>query len=159
MRIDGRVWATVALLVILHFTLHTGFGIGAGAPDLLVVALLVVAREVPMGAGAGIGLTFGLLEDAFSALAFGANAVAMTVIGTLATRTRDLFVGDSRFFLPTYFFLGKAGKDLVYWLMAGDAVRDPFAQAMFVESPVAALYATLVGTAVAMLTGVGLRAR
>lgn len=157
MKIDLRVWGTVALLVVLHFTLHTGLGIGAGAPDLLTVALLVVAREVPMGAGAGIGVAFGLLEDAFSALAFGANAVAMTVVGALGTRTRDLFVGDSVLFLPTYFFVGKAGKDLVYWLSAGDAVREPFAQAMLIESPVAALYAALVGTVVAMVTGVGWR--
>ncbi len=157
MRIDARVWATAALLVVLHFILHVGLGIGAAAPDLLTVALLIVAREVNMGAGAGVGLGFGLLEDAFSALAFGANAMAMTVVGALGTRTRDLFVGDSILFLPTYFFVGKAGKDLVYWLSAGDAVREPFAQAMLIESPIAAVYAALIGTLVAMGTGVGWR--
>ena len=155
MRVDPKVWATVFFLVVTHFTLHTGFGLGVAAPDLLTVALLMVGREVRMGAGAGVGFGFGLMEDAFSALAFGANAVAMTVVGGLSTRTRDLFVGDSLLFLPTYFFVGKTFKDLVYWLAAGEAVRQPFAQAMLVTSPVAALYAALVGTAVAMITGVG----
>lgn len=157
MRLDLRVALTVALLVVLHFAVHTGFGVGAAAPDLLTVALLVLAREVSTGTGAGIGLAFGLMEDAFSALAFGANGVAMTVIGALGTRTRDLFVGDSPLFLPTYFFVGKAGKDLVYWLGAGEVVRQPFVQAVLVESPVAAVYAAAVGTLVAVATGVGWR--
>lgn len=154
MRIDVRVTVTAVLLVVAHFTLHTGLGIGPRAPDLLTLALLVVAREVSIGAGAGIGLGLGLLEDAFSALAFGANAVAMTVVGALGTRTRDLFVGDSLLFFPTYFFVGKLTKDLVYWLGAGEAVREPFAQAMLVESPVAALYAAVVGTLLVTLTAV-----
>lgn len=159
MKIDLRVWLTVVLLVFTHFTLHTGFGLTAAAPDLLTVALLMTAREVRMAGGAGVGLGFGLMEDAFSALAFGANAVAMTVVGGLATRTRDLFVGDSLLFLPTYFFVGKAFKDLVYWMSAGEAVRQPFAQAILVDSPIAALYAAVVGTAVAMATGVGWKTR
>jgi rod shape-determining protein MreD len=156
-RIDWKVWGTVTFLVLLHFGLHTGFGLGAVAPDLLSVALLVVAREVGTGTGAGIGFGFGLLEDAFSALAFGANAVAMTVVGALGTRTRDLFVGDSIYFLPSYFFAGKWLKDLVYWMAAGDAVRGPFVQEILVESPVAAVYAAVVGTVVATVTGAGWR--
>lgn len=159
MKIDLRVWGTVFILVTLHFTLHTGFGLGAVAPDLLTVALLVVAREVPTATGAGVGFGFGLLEDAFSALAFGANAVAMTVAGALGTRTRDLFVGDSALFLPSYFFAGKWLKDVVYWSAASETVREPFVQWVLVESPVAALYAAVVGTIVATVTGVGGRSR
>ncbi len=158
MRIEWRIWGTVFLLVTLHFTLHTGLGLGGAAPDLLTVALLVMAREVPVGAGAGAGFAFGLLEDAFSVLAFGANAVAMTVVGALAAWTRDLFVGDSPLFLPSYFFMGTYLKALVYWMAAGDVVREPFVQSMLVEAPVAALYGAVVGAAVAIVAGVGRRA-
>jgi len=157
LRFEWRIWGTVFLLVTLHFILHTGLGMGASAPDLLIVALLILAREVPVGAGAGAGFVLGLLEDAFSALAFGANAIALTVVGALAARTRDLFVGDSKFFLPSYFFGGTLVRELVYWMAAGEAVREPFVQSLLVEAPIAALYAALVGSAVAVLTGAGWR--
>ncbi len=66
-------------------------------------------------------------------------------------------MGDSIYFLPSYFFVGKWLKDLVYWMVAGDAVRGPFLQGILVESPLAAVYAALVGTVVATLTGAGWR--
>jgi rod shape-determining protein MreD len=157
LRIEWRVWGTVLFLVTMHFVLHTGLGMGSAAPDLLIVALLILAREVPLGPGAGAGFALGLLEDAFSALAFGANAMALTVVGALAARTRDLFVGDSRFFLPAYFFGGTLLHELVYWMAAGEAVREPFVQSLLVEAPIAALYAALVGSVVAIITGAGWR--
>ena len=36
-----------------------------------------------MGSAAGLGFVFGLLEDAFSILAFGANTIAMTLVGAI----------------------------------------------------------------------------
>jgi hypothetical protein len=84
-----RTWILVAALVIVHFLLHVGLGYGRGAPDLLTLGLLLAAREVRAGAAAAVGLLFGLLEDALSVLAFGANTVAMTAIGILGAFTRD----------------------------------------------------------------------
>jgi hypothetical protein len=111
----ARAWGTwilVAALVFVHFLLHVGLGYGRGAPDLLTVALLLAAREVRVGTAAAVGLLFGLLEDALSVLAFGANAVAMTAIGILGALTRDLFVGDSRLFAVSYFFVGEVDARL-----------------------------------------------
>ena len=62
----------VPILVILHFFLHVGLGIGGAAPDLLTLALLLAARESGLGLGGALGFIFGILEDAFSVLAFGA---------------------------------------------------------------------------------------
>ena len=45
----------MGLLVVLHFGLHLRLALGKSAPDLLVVALLIAAREVGVGAGAGQG--------------------------------------------------------------------------------------------------------
>lgn len=140
-----RGWGTVALLVVLHFLLHVGLGIGEAAPDLLTVALLVAARAVPPGAGAGLGFVFGLLEDAFSVLAFGANTVAMTVVGAGGAVTRDLFVGDSLLFVVSYLFLGKWVRDLIFWGVVGEAVREPFVDAMVVGAALSALYVSAVG--------------
>jgi rod shape-determining protein MreD len=148
-----RVWATVVVLAVLHFLLHLGFGLGNIAPDLLTISLLLAAREVGMGTAAGIGFAFGLLLDAFSLLAFGANSVAMTLLGAAGARTRDLFVGDSFFFVVSYLFLGKWVKDLLYWALVGEGIREPFVQAILVGSSVNALYAAAVGVLVVTVTG------
>ena len=147
------MWATVVVLALLHFLLHLGFGLGTIAPDLLTISLLLAAREVGMGTAAGIGFAFGLLLDAFSLIAFGSNAVAMTALGAAGARTRDLFVGDSFFFVVSYLFLGKWVKDLLHWVLVGEAVREPFVQALLVESSVNALYAAGVGVLVVTVTG------
>lgn len=135
----------VPFLVVLHFFLHLGLGIGRGAPDLATVALLVAAREMGMGAGAGLGFVLGLMEDSFSGLAFGANTLAMTLLGALGARTRELFVGDSLVFLFSYLVLGKLLKDLVHWLLTAQEVRDRFLDAVVIDGSVAALYGAAVG--------------
>ena len=153
MRVSWRVWGTVALLVTLHFFLHVGLGLGSGAPDLLTVALLTGAREVRMGVGAALGFAFGLLEDAFSVLAFGANTIAMTLTGAVGARTRDLFVGDSLIFVVSYLFLGKWLRDLIFWVVIGDSLRGPFTDSVLVESSIAALYAAFVGLVATAASG------
>lgn len=153
MRGSWRVWATVGVLAVLHFLLHLGLGLGTAAPDLLTVSLLLAAREVGMGTAAGIGFAFGLLLDAFSLLAFGANTVTMTILGAAGARTRDLFVGDSFFFVISYLFLGKWVKDLLYWVLVGEGIREPLVRAVLVESSVNALYAAVVGVLVVTVTG------
>lgn len=148
-----RVWGTVTVLVLLHFLLHLGIGLDEVAPDLLTVALLLAAREVGVGTGAAIGFVFGLLEDAFSILAFGASTLALTVVGAGGARTRDLFVGDSLFFLVAYLFLGKWTRDAIHWVMVGEGLREPFVQAMLVEGSIAAAYATGVGLIAMTISG------
>ena len=52
----------IAVLVVLHFVLRVGLGLDQLAPDLLVVALLLAAREIRAGAAAGFGLVLGVLD-------------------------------------------------------------------------------------------------
>ena len=153
MRGPLRVWVAVVLLAFFHFLLHLGLGFGNVAPDLLTISLLLAACEVGMGTAAGIGFVFGLLLDAFSLLAFGANTVAMTALGAAGARTRDLFVGDSFFFVVSYLFLGKWVKDLLHWLLVGEGVREPFFQALLVQSSLNAAYVAVVGVLVVTITG------
>ncbi len=148
-----RVWAVVAALAVLHFVLHVGFGLGNVAPDLLTVALLVGVREVGVGWGAGMGMLFGLLEDAFAVLSFGASTVAMTIVGVAGARTRDLFVGDSLVFLVSYLFMGKWARDLIHWIAVGEEVRQPFLDSMLIGSSLAAAYATVVGVVAIAMSG------
>ena len=153
MRREARVWMVVVTLCVLHFLLHVGFGFGPRAPDLLTVALLLASRELQPGVAAAAGLLLGLMEDAMSVLSFGANSLAMTLVGALGALTRDLFVGDSFVFLISYFLLGKWIRDLAHWSMVSDAVRQPFVDGMLVQAPLASLYAASVAVVVVLLTG------
>lgn len=147
------VYLLVVTLVVGHFLLHVGFGLGRGAPDLLTIGLLLLAREVGIGTAALVGLLFGLLEDALGTLAFGANAVAMTVIGVLGAVTRDLFVGDSKLFVLSYFFLGKFTRDFLHWMLGGEGLRQPFMDQVLVQGGIGAIYVALVGMALVALVG------
>ena len=153
MREGVGFWVWIAVLVVLHFLLHLGLGIGSEAPDLLTVALLLSARTGGVGRGAGVGFVFGLLEDAFSVLAFGSHAVSMTVVGLLGSATRDFFVGESLLFFAAYLTLGKWLRDLLQWTVAGEAVREPFVQEMLVQSVVASFYAAAVGLVIVVVSG------
>lgn len=145
------VWVLVASLVVLHFVLHVGFGIGRAAPDLLTIGLLLLARDVSVGTAAGVGLLFGLLEDSLSVLAFGANSVTMTAVGILGALTRDLFVGDSRLFVVSYLFFGKLARDFTHWVMVGEELRQPFAEEVIVRGGIGAFYLAGIGLGLTFL--------
>jgi hypothetical protein len=152
----ARAWRAgilVATLVVLHLFLHVGLGYGRGAPDLLTIGLLLAAREVGLGGAAAVGLFFGLLEDALSVLAFGANTVAMTLMGILGAFTRDLFVGDSRLFAISYFFVGKWMRDFVHWVMVGPELRQSFVDQVIVQGVIGGAYAAALGLVVVGLMG------
>ncbi len=155
MKTPRRVWAVVGFLILLHFGLHLSLGLGEAAPDFLVVALLIGAREVDIGWGAGLGFFLGILDDAFSVLAFGANAFAMTLVGMGGARTRELFVGDSLLFLTSYLVVGKWMRDLLHWVAAGEGLRESFVDTMLIQAPISAAYAGLVGLVVISISGLG----
>ena len=141
-------WVFFVLLLVAHFVLHLALGWGATAPDLLTAALLLAARRVRGAAAAALGLGLGILSDALSATAFGADAVALTLLGYLGARSRDLFDGDSLLFIGVYLFLGKWLHDALYWVLASDRT-NALAQ-LLIQAPLAAL-STAIGGAIALL--------
>jgi len=134
------VWIVVVVLFVLHFVLHIGLSYGRGAPDLLTLGLLIAARETSLGRASVLGLFTGLLEDAMSVLAFGANSIAMTIVAVGGAITRDLFVGDSKHFLPAYVFAGKWTRDLVHWMSVGSEVRQSFVEQVVVQGAIGSAY-------------------
>ena len=98
----------------------------------------------------------GLLDDAFSVLAFGSNTFALTLLGMGGARTRDLFVGDSLFFLTSYLVLGKWVRDLLHWVAVGEGLREPFVDTMLIQSPISAVYAGVIGLLVIAISGLGM---
>ena len=146
-------WGVALLLPVLHLTLHVGFGFGARAPDLLTVGLLVTARQVRTGTAAGTGFALGLMEDALSILSFGANAMALTVVGILGARSRELFVGESLSFLASYLAMGIWLRGAIHWLLTRDGGGEEAIRALVVQAPVAAVYGAAVGTVLLTVTG------
>lgn len=138
-------WVFIALLVLLHFSLHLGLGLGASAPDLLTVAVLLAARRLRGAPAAGVGLGLGLLEDALSLSSFGAEAVTEAVLGFLGARSRDFFVGESAIFVGVYLFLGKWVHDVLFWLLARGGSGAGAVGRLLVDAPLAAAYAALCG--------------
>ena len=138
---NWRIPASIAL-ILLHFLLHVGLGLGLSAPDLATLGVLVLARETGFVAGAAVGLGVGLLEDALNVLSFGSATLALTLVGAAGARSRELFVGDSKLFVVAYIGLGKWGRDAVQWFATAETLRDPFLPSI-VESLAAAVYLVL----------------
>ena len=152
---SGVVVAVTLILVFFHFVLRLGLGMGAEAPDLLTVALLFHVRRVRLGTAACVGFTLGMLEDAFALVAFGANTVAMTVVGIMGVQTRAFFVPTTSLsFHIIYFGTGKWLRDFIHWILQQAAgVRSGFIDPMILTAVPAALYAALVGVLVVKLIG------
>ena len=144
-------WVFLIILVLLHFSLHLGLGLGAVAPDLLTVAVLLAARVLPGALAAVLGLGLGLLQDALALGAFGADAVAKAVIGFAGAHSRDFFVGESAGFVGIYLFVGKWVHDLLFYALARPGGGSAVLWRLLVQAPLAALYAAVCGVVALLL--------
>lgn len=140
-----RVVVLTVGLILLHLMLHVALGFGRGAPDFFVVALLLASRSMNVRSAAALGMLLGLLEDAYSMTTFGSNVLTMTILGMAGAKSRDLFVGDSKSFLVTFFLLGAWVRHALVWAVTDSTVRPNLDQRLVVESGLLSLYAALVG--------------
>ncbi len=138
----------IATLVVLHFFLHLGLGLGGAAPDLLTVAALLAARRMNRAVATLLGGVLGLIRDALALVAFGADALALAFVAYVGARTRDLFVGDSWLFVLLYLFVGKWSHDALHYgftaVKTGSGTADAFGRLVLL-APEAALYSALAG--------------
>lgn len=142
----GKFAGFIVVLVVLHFLLRVGLGLGPFAPDLLVMALLILARRVRPGVAAGTGVALGLLEGAVSYV-IGPSSLVLALLGFLGSRTRDTLAGDSPVMLVLYLFAGKWLYDIVLHLVLTLSDRAGPFSSLFVLSPISALYAAVAGLA------------
>jgi cell shape-determining protein MreD len=147
---EGTRWqfvGLIAVLVILHFVLRVGLGLGFYVPDLLTVALLLASRRMRAGWAAGLGVLFGVLDGAVNPFTMGASALVLAVLGYLAARSREVLAGDSPVLLVAFLALGKYMFDLfLFGVLSSRALAGP-ASVLFTLSPLAALYAAAAGLA------------
>ncbi|MEX2181084.1 MAG: rod shape-determining protein MreD [Gemmatimonadaceae bacterium] len=149
MRLSRTLMATAILttLVALHFTLRPLLDWRAGV-DFLVIGMLIIAVRVRPGAAALVGFALGLLTDAMSPDAFGAAALAMTLVGFGASRLKAAFFADDLLLNAIFIFVGKAVFDLIYLLAEGRLGGLGLVAQLFLWTPLAALVTAIVGLAV-----------
>ena len=105
-----------AILILLHYTLRPLLAWRA-SPDFLIIALLVVAVRVRPGVAAIFGLIIGLASDSVALAAFGAGALAMTLIGFAWSRLKAVFFADHVLLNGLFLFLGKWAYEVLMHLV------------------------------------------
>ncbi|MBA3672296.1 MAG: rod shape-determining protein MreD [Gemmatimonadaceae bacterium] len=101
-----------AVLIFLHYTLRPLLAWRASA-DFLIIALLLASVRVRPGVAAMFGFILGLASDSFALGAFGAGALAMTLIGYSWSRLKAVFFADHVLLNGFFLFLGKWAYEVV----------------------------------------------
>ncbi|MDB4888463.1 MAG: rod shape-determining protein MreD [Gemmatimonadetes bacterium] len=105
-----------AVLIFLHYTLRPLLAWRASA-DFLIIALLLASVRVRPGVAAVLGFIIGLASDSLALSAFGAGALAMTLIGFAWSRLKAVFFADHVLLNGFFLFLGKWAYEIVMNLM------------------------------------------
>jgi rod shape-determining protein MreD len=101
-----------ALLIFLHYTLRPRLAWRASA-DFLIIALLLASVRVRPGVAAIFGFILGLASDSLALGAFGAGALAMTMIGFSWSKLKAVFFADHVLLNGFFLFLGKWAYEVV----------------------------------------------
>ena len=109
----------MALLVLLHFYLRPRLGSARVSPDFLLIGLVLFAMRAGPGAGALAGFAVGVVTDALTPAAFGAGALAHTVVGYLAAWGRAVFFADNLLVNAAFVAVAVWVRDLVLLLASG----------------------------------------
>ena len=100
-----QVGVVLFALVIMHFTVRPLLGNDRLAPDFLLLALMFFAIRSRPSSAAVAGFSVGIVADALTPLAFGAGALAHTVVGYLQAWAKAVFFPDN-LFVTTGLLLG-----------------------------------------------------
>ena len=109
----------MGLLVLLHFYLRPRLGSARVSPDFLLIALVLFAMRSGPGAGALAGFVVGIVNDALTPAAFGAGALAHTVVGYLAAWGRAVFFADNMLVNAAFVAVALWVRDFILLLASG----------------------------------------
>lgn len=147
---SGRgLWiaAWVIALVMLQYTLRPLLGWRVQV-DFLIVALLMISVRSRPAIAAFCGFALGVVTDALTPEVFGAGALAMTLVGFMASWLKAAFFTENLVLNAIFVFAGKWAFDIVYLTAARQAHGSDFALQVFAWSPLAAALTAVVGVAV-----------
>jgi len=149
----AQLLAVPLVLAVLHFWLRPRLGDPRFAPDLLLLALLVLAMRVRPAVGALAGFLVGLAVDAVAPTAFGAGALAGTVVGFLAGWVRTLFMADNVLVSALLVFAAVWLRDLIQVVASNQLSGRALLWQLLALSPASALSTAVAGLLVFVLTG------
>lgn len=139
------------ILIALHYTLRPLLGWRASV-DFLLISLVFGAVRMRPGGAAIYGFLIGLAADSLALGAFGAGALAGTLVGFAASWLKAVFFADNLALNAFFLFLGKWAFDLVYVLMEQRMHGMDMLMQIIVWSPLSAAVTALAGViAIAML--------
>jgi len=153
MNFTRSLWigAWLVVLVVLHFTLRPMLAWRVQV-DFLIVALLLIAVNARPAIAAFIGFFLGVVTDSLSPAAFGAGALAMTLVGFASSWLKSVFFTENLALNAAFVFLGKWLFDVVYVFaehrMGG---IDLVAQLLW-WSPLSAILTAVVGLGVLVVS-------
>lgn len=134
-----RFAVVLLLLVVAHFAVRPRLGDPRFAPDFLLIALLFLAIRTRPGVGAAAGFLVGILTDAVAPTAFGAAALATTVIGFGAGWIRAMFVTDNLLINALFVFAAAWLRDIIQVLASNQLGGKALVWQLVAYSPLAAL--------------------
>ena len=134
-----RFWVIIALLVVAHFALRPRLGDPRFTPDFLLIAQLFLAIRKRPGVGAMAGFVVGLLTDAVAPTAFGAAALATTIVGFGSGWIRAMFVTDNLVINALFVFAAAWLRDLIQVLASNQLAGHALVWQLIAWSPLAAL--------------------
>ncbi|HMA22195.1 MAG TPA: rod shape-determining protein MreD [Gemmatimonadaceae bacterium] len=140
----ARAVATFVILVLLHYTLRPLLGWRAPM-DFLVLALLLASIRVRPAFGAILGLALGIVSDSLTPDALGAGAIAMTIVGYLASWLKAVFFADNIALNAFFFFLGKWVFDVIYFTVEHRLGGIELVQQLLLWSPLSAAATAVAG--------------
>jgi rod shape-determining protein MreD len=133
----------MALLVLLHFYLRPRLWSARVSPDFLLIALVLFSMRAGPGAGAVAGFLVGLVNDALTPAAFGAGALAHTVVGYLAAWGRAVFFADNLLVNAGFVAAALWVRDLLLLVASGTPQGRLFVE-LTLTSPLQALSTAVV---------------
>ena len=140
----ARTAIVCVILIVMHYTLRPLLGWRASIDFLLIALVFGAVRMRPAGA-AVYGLLLGLAADSLSHDAFGAGALAGTIVGFSASYLKAVFFADNLALNGFFLFLGKWLFDLIYVLMERRMHGTEMVMQIIVWSPLAAAVTALAG--------------
>ena len=129
-----RTILVCAILIVLHYTLRPLLAWRASV-DFLIVALLLGSVRLRPGAAAVYGFLLGLVSDSLAVGAFGASALAMSLVGFGASWLKAVFFADNLVLNGFFLFLAKWVFDLIYLIVGHRAQGAELLMQIFVWSP------------------------
>ncbi len=146
-----RMAAVFLTLVALHFGLRPVLGADRIAPDFLLLGLLVFAIGARPGNAAIAGFLVGIWADSLSPVAFGAGAMAYTVIGYIAAWVKAVFFADNLYVNVALFFVGVWLRDGLVLLVGRHARGPDLLWQLAYWTPLLALTTSIAGVVVLLV--------